>query len=123
MEGFEPKSITAEEFEEKHVPLLNTIAELVMSHDDVPEEVEQADLLGALTTLTTELRASLTGRVPEHVKLQEELARKEKQVRKLQETNQALFLKVGSPADKAQDVNAEKPKKTFDEIREMINRM
>ena len=121
MEGLEQKSVTAEEFEEKYVPVLNTVAELVISHPDIPEEVEQSDLLGALTMLTNELRNDLNNRVPEVVKLQDELAKKNKQVLKLQETNQQLYLKVGSRPDPSKDPNnEEKPKKTFAEIKAMI---
>lgn len=124
MEGLEQKSVTAEEFEEKYVPVLNTVAELVISHPDIPEEVEQSDLLGALTMLTNELRNDLNNRVPEVVKLQDELAKKNKQVLKLQETNQQLYLKVGSRPDPSKDPSSEeKPKKTFAEIKAMIEKL
>lgn len=124
MEGLEQKSVTAEEFEEKYVPVLNTVAELVISHPDIPEEVEQSDLLGALTMLTNELRNDLNNRVPEVVKLQDELTKKNKQVLKLQETNQQLYLKVGSRPDPSKDqANEERPKKTFAEIKAMIEKL
>ena len=121
----EPKSVTSEEFEEKYVPLLNTVAELVISHPDIPEEVEQSDLLGSLTMLTNELRNGLTDRVPEFVRLQQELDKKNKQVNKLQETNQQLFLKVGnyqSPG-KQPGGEEERPKKSFDEIKNIIENL
>ena len=125
MEGLEKKSVTAEEFEEKYVPVLNTVAELVISHPEIPEEVDQSDLLGALTMLTNELRDDLNDRVPEVVKLQDELAKKNKQILKLQETNQQLYLKVGSRPDPNKDPGAgeEKPKKTFAEIKAMIEKL
>lgn len=122
--SMEQKSVSKEEFEEKHVPVLNTIAELVLSHPDIPEEVQQADLLGTLTMLTGELRNGLEGRVPELVKLQEEVAKKNKQVLKLQETNQQLFLRVGSYQDpNAKPDDVERPKKSFDEIKAIIENL
>lgn len=120
----EAKSVTIEEFEEKYIPVLNTVAELVISHPDIPEEVEQSDLLGALTMLTNELRNELNGRVPEFVKLQDELAKKNKQVIKLQETNQQLYLKVGTYPDPSKKPEGEdKPKKSFAEIKAMIDKL
>lgn len=124
MEGLEPRSVTKEEFEEKYSPLINTIAELVISHPDIPEEVEQSDLLGAITLLKTELSNQLNGRVPEFVKLQDELAKKNKQVTKLQETNQQLYLKVGSIPDPSKNpMNTEPQKKSYAEIKSMIENL
>ena len=120
----EPTSVSAEEFEEKYVPTLNTIAELMISHPDIPEEIQQSDLLGSLTTLTNELRNGLNNRVPELVKLQEEVSKKQKQILKLQETNQQLFLRVGSYKDPSEKKDEfDRPKKSFDEIKAMIENM
>ena len=122
--NMEKKSVSIEEFEEKYVPILNTVAELVISHPDIPEDVEQSDLLGSLTMLTMELRNGLNDRVPELVKLQEELVKKTKQVTKLQETNQQLFLKVGAYQDPDKKLDdPEKPKKSFDEIKAIISNL
>ena len=59
------KSLTIEDFENKYLPRLNDAAELILSHPDIPEEIDQAEILGALTTLSGELRATLEGRVPD----------------------------------------------------------
>ena len=74
-----PRSLTIEDFESKYLPQLNNAAELILSHPDIPDEIDQAEILGALNTLSGELRADLEGRVPEIVKLQEKIARLEKQ--------------------------------------------
>lgn len=38
-------SITPEEFNEKYVPLLNAAADLIISHPEIPEDIEQSDIL------------------------------------------------------------------------------
>lgn len=117
------KSITIEEFKEKYVPMLNTAGDLIINHPDIPEEVNQGDVLSSIQFLASELEVSLKNRVPEIVKLQEAIERKDKQIKKLQETNQQLFLKVGSPKDPKQnpDNPQDKPKKTFQEIKAMMD--
>ncbi len=122
--GMEQKSVTATDFEEKYVPLLNQVAELIISHPDIPEDYEQSDLLAALTTLTTEFRNEVTGRVPEIVRLQDVLAKKDKQILKLQETNQQLYLRVGAPPDPSKkDDNGAPPKLTFEQIRKKLENL
>lgn len=120
--GIERQSITATDFEEKYVPLLNQVAELIISHPDIPEEYDQSDLLGALTTITTEFRNEVAGRVPEIVRLQDAIAKKDKQITKLQETNQQLYLRVGAlPDPNKKDEGADAPPKlTFEQIKRKL---
>lgn len=121
--GIEQQSITATDFEERYVPLLNQVAELVISHPDIPEEYDQSDLLGALTTITTEFRNEVTGRVPEIVRLQDALAKKDRQITKLQETNQQLYLRVGAlpdPNKKDGDGSGAPPRLTFEQIKRKL---
>lgn len=118
------KSITVEEFKEKYVPILNEAADLIISHPEIPEEVDQAEILSSIKFLANELETSLEQRVPEIVRLQEKLERQNKQIKKLQETNQQLFLKVGSrEAPPKPDAEQEKPKKSFAEIKAIIDNL
>ncbi len=115
------KSLSIDEFETKYLPQLNNAAELILSHPDIPEEIDQAEILGALNTLSGELRATLENRVPEIIKCQNKIAKLEKQNLKLQETNQQLFLRMGSQPDPAQQQeNAEPVKKSWEEIEAII---
>lgn len=119
------KSLTVEEYEAKYKPLLNQALDLLNTHSDIPEEVVQSDVISAVITMGNELSATVNGRVPEIVKLQEEIAKKNKQISKLQETNQQLFLKVGNyqdPSKKTDDPD-DRPKKSFSEIKAMIENM
>lgn len=118
------KSITIEEFKEKYIPVLNMAADLIISHPDIPEEVDQGEVLSSIKFLANELETSLEHRVPEIVQLQDKLDRQNKQIKKLQETNQQLFLKVGTrqEAPKLDDMQ-EKPKKSFAEIKALIDNM
>lgn len=119
-----PRSLTIEDFESKYLPQLNNAAELILSHPDIPDEIDQAEILGALNTLSGELRADLEGRVPEIVKLQEKIARLEKQNLKLQDTNQQLFIKIGTPPDPSkQKEDIEPPKKSWEEIEAIIKNL
>ncbi len=115
-------SITAEDFESKYMPALNQAAELIMGHPEIPDEVDQAEVLSAILTLQTELKNSLHNRVPEIVKLQEEIERARKQNDKLKDTNQQLFLQVGKIPDPAKQQDEGKPpKKTYAEIKRMLD--
>lgn len=118
------ESITVEEYESKVAPLLDIAAELIMGHPDIPDEVDQSEVLSSLLTLKKEMNNSLHNRVPEHVKLQKEIERLHKQNDKLKDTNNQLFLLVGKVPDPNQqqgnDPNA-KPKRTFAEIKQMID--
>ena len=115
------KSLTIEDFENKYLPRLNDAAELILSHPDIPEEIDQAEIVGALTTLSGELRATLVGRVPEILECQKKIPRLEKQNLKLQDTNQQLFIRMGTPPDPAQQQdNVDPPKKSWDEIKDII---
>ena len=117
-------SLTVELFENKFVPILNSISELIISHPDIPEGVEQADLLGILSSVTTEMRNVANNRVPELVKRDEQIARKDNQIKKLQETNQQLYLKVGTyPDPNKKNEDDTPPKKTFAEIKAMIEKL
>ncbi len=117
----ETKTLTAEEFESKYIPILNAVAELVISHPEIPEDMDQSDLLGSITLLTSEMRNELTGRVPEIVALQDKIAKQAKQIVKLQDTNQILFLKQGNYRDPNELEEPVKPqKKSFDDIKRMI---
>ncbi len=117
-------SITVEEYDEKYKPLLNTVLDLMNTHPDIPEDVEQHEIISAVITMGNELSATLHNRVPEVVKLREEIAKKDRQINKLQETNQQLYLRVGAlPNANQSQEGQEKPKKSFDEIKAMIDRM
>ena len=123
-QSFDVRSMTKEEFETVEVPRLNTIAELLSSHPDIPEEVDLGELQGALSTLANELRSSVTNKVPEIVKLQTDIDKKDKQIRKLQESNQQLFLRIGTAPDPTkQPDTAEKPKLSWGDIGRIIDNM
>ncbi len=114
-------SITPEDFENKYMPLLNAAAELIMGHPEIPDEIDQADVLSGILLLQGELKNSLHNRVPEIVKLQDEVASLKKQNTKLQDTNHKLFLEVGKAPSPAKDEDDNKPvKKSFEEIKRMI---
>ena len=118
------QSLTVEEFDNKHKGLLNQALELINTHPDIPEDMEQHEIMSAMILMGNELSANLHNRVPEIVALRDEIARKDKQITKLQETNQNLFLKVGNKPDHGQEPGStEKPLKTFDEIKQMIDRL
>jgi len=121
----EDRSMTIEDYEGKYLPLLNTALDLMNTHQDIPEEVDQSDIISALITMKKELGATLHNRVPEFVKLQEDMARKDKQIRKLQETNQQLYLKVGNTPEpgKNPDEPDKPPKKSWEEIKAMIDKI
>ncbi len=118
------ESITVEQYENTVSPLLDIAAQLIMDHPDIPDHVDQAEVLGSILTLKKEMNASLRNRVPEQVKLQEEIDRLKKQADKLKDTNNQLFLLVGKQPDPSQqqanDPNA-KPKRSFAEIKQMID--
>jgi hypothetical protein len=122
--GIDNKSLTVEEFDEKYKPLLNTALDLMNTHQEIPDDVVQADVMGALIMMGNELSATLHNRVPEIVKLQDEIAKKDKTIAKLQDTNQQFFLKIGTlPDPNKKPEGEEKPKKSFAEIRAMIDRL
>ena len=114
-------NLTVEEFREKYEPLLNVAADLIITHPDIPETVDQSETLSAIKLLQTELEQTLEGRVSAINELEDKIARQEKQIRKLQETNQQLFLKVGTKADPKPDPKP--PKKSFAEISAIINNL
>lgn len=120
--GIEKKGLTIEDFESKYVPTINQIASLVLSHTDIPDEIVQDDLLIALTTVTQEMRATLSNRVPEIVKLQEEVAKLDRHNKRLQETNHRLNLRVGEYREPDREKKDETPKKmSFEEIKRVID--
>lgn len=116
-------SITPEEFNEKYVPLLNAAADLIISHPEIPEDIEQSDLLTALNVMKTEMGNTLEHRVAEVNSLEDKLARKDKQIKKLQETNQQLFLKVGTKAETPPELDKKPVRKSFAEIGAIINNL
>lgn len=116
-------ALTAEEFDQKYVPLLNRAGELIISHENIPDDVEQSEILSAITLLKTELEQSLNGRVTEVNELQLKVDAKDKQIRKLQETNQALFLKVGQKVEPPPDPDPKPAKLSFAEIRAKIDNL
>jgi|GEM_PF-6252292 len=123
-QAFDERSLTKEAFESVEVPRLNTIAELLSSHPDVPEDVDLGELQGALSTLANELRSSVTNKVPEIVKLQTAIEKKDKQIVQLQNANQQLFLRIGTQPDPAkQPDNEEKPKLSWADIARKLNDM
>ena len=116
-------SITPEEFNEKYVPLLNAAADLIISHPEIPEDIEQSDILTALNVMKTEMGNTLEHRVAEVNSLEDQLARKDKQIKKLQETNQQLFLKVGTKVETPPEQDKKSARKSFAEIGAIINNL
>ena len=116
-------SITPEEFNEKYVPLLNAAADLIISHPEIPEYIEQSDILTALNVMKTEMGNTLEHRVAEVNSLEDQLARKDKQIKKLQETNQQLFLKVGTKVETPPEQDKKPARKSFAEIGAIINNL
>ncbi len=115
-------SITVEEYESKYIPLIDKAAELIMGHPDIPEDVDQSEVLSGIIALRKELDNSLHQRVPEQVKLQDEIERLKKQNDKLKDTNQQLFLQVGrAPDPNKQQDDGKPPKRSFEEIKRMID--
>ncbi len=115
-------SITVEEFDSKYANLIDKTAELIMGHPDIPEEVDQSEILSGIIILKKELENSLHNRVPEAVKYQEEIERLKRQNDKLKDTNQQLFLQVGRAPDPSKQTDEGKPpKRSFEEIRRMLD--
>lgn len=114
--------LTAEEFEERYVDKLDTIAGLIMSHPEIPEEVDDGALIGVITTVREELSASLNNRVPEIVKLNQELEKLKSHNKRLQTLNQELYMKASkaAPDPAADPANETPPKLTYDEIKRKI---
>ena len=96
-------NLTVEEFREKYEPLLNVAADLIITHPDIPETVDQSETLSAIKLLQTELEQTLEGRVSAINELEDKISRQEKQIRKLKETKEKLFLKAGKKEDKKQE--------------------
>jgi len=113
------KSLSAEDFSTNYIPKINAIADLIISHPDIPDDLNQADLLGALTIVTKELGNDLNGRVPEINRLQSENEKQKKQILKLQEMNQQFYLQLGTKTnnEQANAAPAEKPKKNWAQIK------
>ena len=114
--------LTPEEFKNTYEPVLDQIASLLITHPEIPEDVDQSELLAAINLCKTELEQTLEGRVEEINSLQQQISTKDRQVKKLQETNQQLFLKLGSQQI-IQDPKPEVKKKTFAEIGALINNL
>jgi DNA repair exonuclease SbcCD ATPase subunit len=90
----ETKSMTLEEFTEIYQGRLLNIRDLVLSHQGIPEEMQQHELISALDSSIAELSRTLTGRVGEVNELKGKIANLEKLNRSLQQTNNEYYLQV-----------------------------
>lgn len=113
-------AVTVEEFEEHYVPLLNAAADLLLTHPDIPEDMDMGETLASIHFLSEQLEESLKNRVPQINALEDKIEKQKAQIRKLQETNQSLFLRLGSRQQEAPPPQ-EKPVKTFREIKTIID--
>ena len=113
-------AVTVEEFEEHYVPLLNAAADLLLTHPDIPEDMYMGETLASIHFLSEQLEESLKNRVPQINALEDKIEKQKTQIRKLQETNQSLFLRLGSRQQEAPPPQ-EKPVKTFREIKTIID--
>ena len=118
----EENRLTKEDFKEVYEPMLDQIAGLIITHQEIPEEVDQSELLAAINLCKAELEQTLENRVAEINTLQQQIATKDRQVKKLQETNQQLFLKLGSQTPQP-DPTPQPQRKTFAEIGALINNL
>ncbi len=115
--------LTKEIYEGSYVPTINTIGELILSHPEIPDGVQQADLLTTLSTMAEEMRTVVDGKLPAVEKLEKELDKSKKLIRQLQDTNQKLFLDLKTKQNTAMQSAGQEPpkKKSFDEIKRMID--
>ena len=121
MEENNENAVTVEEFEEHYVPLLNAAADLLLTHQEIPEDMDMGETLASIHFLSEQLEESLKNRVPQINALEDKIEKQKAQIRKLQETNQALFLKLGSRQPTEPAPPQEKPKKSFHEIKNIID--
>lgn len=121
MEENKENTVTVEEFEEHYVPLLNAAADLLLTHQEIPEDMDMGETLASIHFLSEQLEESLKNRVPQINALEDKIEKQKAQIRKLQETNQALFLKLGSRQPPEPAPPQEKPKKSFHEIKNIID--
>lgn len=116
------KSLTADEFKTKIKDNLEAIGQVLMRHDDYPEDVSQSELVSVLTTVSHELEVSLENRVPEIVKLNETIAKKDKHIKQLEATNHDLFLRVSAEPNPQAMTQPEAPQvKSWTQIQAEIN--
>lgn len=122
-EGMEQKSISVEDFTADGGirDKLNIIADLVMSHPNIPEGVVQSDLLSTMVVTAQEFETHLRGNVPEQVRLRNEIESLKKQNTDLRDTAHKLFIKAGSePNPAAAAPEPEKKRMTPSEITRML---
>jgi Skp family chaperone for outer membrane proteins len=128
----EEKSLSLEEFENTYVKRLNAISDVLnTSPDAIPDGVEQFELMNTITIVTAEMRKSLSARVPEITRLQKELAATQASLKKTQETNQQLNLRVSRQLERElahaasgkEEEEKEKPPLSFAQIKHLIDGM
>ena len=115
--------LTKEVFEEKYLPMLNQIGELIINADDVPEDVDTTELLAAVNLVKGELSATFEDRVAEISNLKAENEALRRKNTRLQETNQGLFLKLGSQPQTPPPADPPPKKKGWGEIKSMIDNL
>jgi hypothetical protein len=124
----EEKSITLDEYKDVYAPKLDTIRELILSHQDIPDDVQQSEVLIALDSTRKELERSLNARIPEIDELNKKVASLEKLNRSLQNTTQEYYLvakaaEQGSLSRLGGDKEKKSPHEAYKEFINTVNSM
>lgn len=121
--SIEKESLRIEDYESNIKEKMNQIADLVISHPEIPDEYDQGELVAVIQQVGLELKQTLENKVPEINRLQNEIDKQKKQIEKLKDTNQQLYLK--STTVQQRDIEPEvkePPKPDWEEIKAFMRK-
>lgn len=121
----EEARIKLDDYNDKIKDRLETIGSLIISHPEIPDDIDQSELLTTIRIVGDELEKVLENRVPEINTLNAKIENLKHQNDKLKETNQKLFLSVKEvqKEDVKPMIETEKPKPSWEQIKSFISNM